>query len=25
MAEVTLNDGQVLFAVNDFFIGQKTR
>jgi NAD kinase len=24
MAEVTLNDGQVLFAVNDFFIGQKT-
>jgi hypothetical protein len=24
MAEVSLNDGQVLFAVNDFFIGQKT-
>jgi NAD kinase len=24
MAEVTLNDGQVLFAVNDFFVGQKT-
>jgi NAD kinase len=24
MAEVTLNDGQTLFAVNDFFIGQRT-
>ncbi|MEL7569175.1 MAG: sugar kinase [Eubacteriaceae bacterium] len=24
MAKVTLNDGQTLYAVNDFFIGQKT-
>lgn len=24
MGQVTLNDGQTLFAVNDFFIGQKT-
>lgn len=24
MAKATLNDGQILYAVNDFFIGQKT-